>query len=232
MRNNKFSWKKYFLEFISIFVGVSLAFSLSKWNENRTLATSETKTLLEIKNGLKLDLEDLRLNIFGHQSGIKACDNFRKLINNEELNHDSIPSYYFTLLRDFVSVQNKSGYESLKSQGLQIIQDDSLRLKIITTYDFYFEIMEKLEENYAQNQFNTNYYHAINNLLAKYMVFDDKGTLIDFKQPMKFTQEEKNLLLSYLWRIEKDRNFTILNYRQMETQILELIDTIDRTIEK
>ena len=54
--SKKNHWSNYLFEIVSVFIGVTLAFGLSKWNENRRDYQSERKILIEIRNGLKLDL--------------------------------------------------------------------------------------------------------------------------------------------------------------------------------
>lgn len=103
----KMNWKNYLFEFLSIFIGISLAFALSKWNEDHRDYRSEVKILMEMKHGLKLDLQDLNQNIMGHKRGTESCDYFRKLINNEDVSFDSLGFEYFMLWRDFISIQNK-----------------------------------------------------------------------------------------------------------------------------
>ncbi|MEM6966668.1 MAG: hypothetical protein AAF573_18030, partial [Bacteroidota bacterium] len=172
-------WKQYLFEFLSIFIGISLAFALQQWNDHRINRYSELEILTEMKVGLELDLSDVKDNQNGHQMGIKYCDYFRDIIDNRPFSKDTLYMAYFTLWRDFISVQNKSGYETLKSKGLELIQNDSLSFDIIKLYDFYYEILEKLEEQYSENQFNDNYFHPMNDLLAEYYVFDENGNLVD-----------------------------------------------------
>ena len=224
IRNN---WKNYLFEFLSIFIGVSLAFAMSNWGENRRENLAETKILAEIKNGLKLDLFDVDQNIKGHKKGIKTCNYFRKLIKDPNIQADSVANNYFYLFRDFISIQNKSGYESLKSRGLGLIKNDSLRLEIISLYDFYYEIIEKLEENYDEMQFNKNYFLEINSLLSEYMDFDEKGDLIKINHPKNLTTKEKKKLLSYLWRIENNREYVLNYYGLMKEKLNHLIKSID-----
>lgn len=224
IRNN---WKNYLFEFLSIFIGVSLAFAMSNWGENRRDAIAETKILTEIKNGLKLDLQDVEENIKGHKKGIETCNYFRKLVKGQEVVTDSAAFQYFYLLRDFISIQNKSGYESLKSRGLGLIKNDSLRFEIISLYDFYYEVIEKLEEDYGEMQFNNNYYLEINSLLAEYMDFDEKGDLIRINPPKNLSQIEQKKLLSYLWRIEGNRKYILRYYDLMKGKLDHLIDSIN-----
>lgn len=222
-----FHWRKYLLEFLSIFFGVSLAFYLNIWNEDRKSFFSETKTLEEIRNGLMLDLEDFRSNRSGHQQGLEAIKYFRRLVLGSEVSGDSITLYYHMLLRDFISVQNKSAYESLKSKGLETIKDDSLRLAIISLHDFHYEIIEKLEETYSENQFNANYFEPINNIFAPYFKFNEEGMLSGLEQPLTLSKTERNHLLIYLMRMEINRRYTMYFYDEMEQRVGALIEEIE-----
>ena len=138
------NWKKHILEFISVFIAVFLAFALSNWSENRRGENTEKKILSEISNGLKKDLGDIQINIEGHKYGIKACKYWRNVVSEEQFSQDSIHWYYFGVTRDFTSVQNTSGYESLKSKGLEILKNDSLRFEIISLYEYDFNSLKKI----------------------------------------------------------------------------------------
>ena len=56
MKKNK--WKKYIIEFLSVFVAVVSAFALTNWNDNRKSSHSEQKILTEIRNGISIDKQD------------------------------------------------------------------------------------------------------------------------------------------------------------------------------
>ena len=144
MKNIK--WKKYGFEFLSIFIAVISAFALNNWNDNRRNSEVETKILVEIMNGLEKDLDDVNLNRYGHEEGIKACRFFQQIINGKLVSTDSLRDYYLALTRDFVAIQNISGYESLKSRGLEFIKNDTLRFKIITLYEYDYKTLKKFEE--------------------------------------------------------------------------------------
>ncbi len=230
MSKRKSKWTKYIFEFLSIFLGVTLAFALSQWNERNKRYESSEKTLLEIRNGLASDIVDLRGNKTGHETGIYACHYFRKYLTEQKVDKDSVVLMFNSLLRDYISIQNKSGYESLKSKGLELVRDDSLRLEIISLYDFDYEIIEKMEEGYSESQFHENYFYTINSLLADYMVFNDQGELIQLKPPVDLSRKERNIILSYLWKIEFNRSFTRDYYMQVENKAQRLIEHIDATV--
>ncbi|MFT5183979.1 MAG: hypothetical protein ACI84C_001107, partial [Flavobacteriales bacterium] len=109
------------------------------WNDNRKDNNADTKILDEISNGLAKYLDDITLNIRGHKEGVVGFKYWRKVINNTESSQDSVLINYLNLTRDFVSIQNKAGYETLKSKGLELIKNDSLRLEIISLYEYDLE---------------------------------------------------------------------------------------------
>ena len=225
-------WKKYLIEFISIFVAVTMAFALNKWNEDRRDKNSELKILTEIKNGLEMDLVDLNTNLGGHEFGIFAGNYFRKYINEEPVNNDTLLIANFVLLRDFLSIQNKTGYESLKSSGLQLIENDSLRVDIISLYDFNYEILERLESEYVEMQFFDNYFDPINSILADRYVFDKEGKIAQITSSKGLAKTDKNKLLYYLKNIEENRNFMIIKYKETIEQTKSLIRKIEKELEQ
>ncbi|WP_396596283.1 DUF6090 family protein [Dokdonia sp. R86516] len=219
-RKKTTNWKNRGFEFLSIFIAVISAFALNNWNENRRDDNSGNKILIEISNGLKKDLDDIKLNKMGHQMGISACKYFGDLISGKRIDKDSIVSNYFILTRDFVSIQNVAGYETLKSQGLELINNDSLRLQIISLYEYNYNTLQKLEEEYSEMQFQESYFKEINNELAPNFNFDDNGKISGINLPLKITEDKKKILLSYLWKIQTNREFILGFYGEIENKIL------------
>lgn len=229
MKNGR-NWSKFLTEFISVFIAVVFAFALNNWNDNRKDKNAETKILAEISNGLTKDLDDITLNILGHKEGIVACKHWRKVINNSEFSQDSVLINYLNLTRDFLSIQNKAGYETLKSQGLELIKNDSLRLEIISLYEYDFKTLEKFEETYSEMQFQNSYYKELNKIIAPFLVFDNKGNINSLKLPIDINQIDKNIFLAYLWKIEMNRNFILYYYAEMEKKTQKLILNIENEL--
>jgi hypothetical protein len=228
---NTSKWRTHAFEFLTVFTGVTLAFVLNTWNENRKDQYSETKILTEIRNGLKKDTSDIHGNMGGHLRGKEAVNYFRALINRQPVTDSLAEQQFTTLLRSFVIIQNKSGYESLKSKGLETITNDSLRMDIISIYDYYFQIVEKLEEQYAEGQFFSAYFHEISTMLAPYMIYDQEGHLIGFKQPVNLSDIERNRMNTFLLTIERNRQFTLDIYAGVKVQAAQLIVKINQELE-
>lgn len=215
----KQNWRRYTFEFFSIFIAVISAFALDNWNDNRRDRHAEVKILTEMKNGLQKDMDDIQLNMDGHDAGIAACQYFANMVDKQAVGQDSFTQHFFTLTRDFISIQNRSGYESLKSMGLNLIKNDSLRLQIISFYEYDLNNLEKLEEQYAELQFHTSYFHIINDLLTPYYIFGEKGH-VAIKLPLQLSSNDQVKLKSILWKIRVNRNF-ILNYYETVVQKTE-----------
>lgn len=219
--------KRYGFEFLLIFTAVIGAFALNSWNESRKSKTAESKLLTEIHNGLQKDLLDIEDNIRGHQLGNQAVDYFRNFLAQKPIDQDSLIMFYVSLTRDFISVQNTSGYETLKSRGFELIQDDSLRSQIIALYEYEYSTLRKLEETYYENQFHQNYFHKINETLAKCFVFTDEGQITGIDTRKKIDENEKRLVLSYLWKIKANRTFTLSQYDLTKLKVEALSKSIN-----
>lgn len=212
-------WSKYAFEFLSIFIAVISAFALNSWNDNRRDAQAATKILTEISNGLDKDLKDIEVNIYGHKQGINACKYWRNILSDKDVDTDSLMQYYFGLTRDFFSMQNNSGYETLKSRGLELIKDDSLRFDIISLYEYDYGALKTMEENYFEMQFQENYFQDFNNIMAPLFKFDDKGNMIAIATPIQIKEADRKILLSYLWKIQMNRRFILSFYANMDEKI-------------
>ena len=197
--------KKYVYEFLSVFFAVTFAFLLDSWNQNKNQRLTEKTILTEIYNGLERDSIDLHNDELTMQYNLKAVDYFRKIVNNVEVDNDSLATYYFYLTRDAVTIQNTSGYETLKSVGLEIIENDSLRKAIIDLYEVRYKLYQKFTEEYDENKYMRNYFEKINSSIAPNFNYDPRGKIIGINQPINLEEEEKNLVLSYLWRLQVNR---------------------------
>jgi hypothetical protein len=224
---NTFNWTKFSLEFLSIFIAVVSAFALNNWNEHRKDAESEQKILREIKNGIELDLKDFQGNIYGHSMSLRANTLMKQIIENKNVNLDSFPLFYLVLFRDYAPVINQSGYESLKSSGMKTIKNDSLRFEIIALYDYYYSIINKLDNEIDEMKSFVNYYARINDVIHPYMTFNSDGNLYSIKLPLDLPEIKKKELLSYLWRLETNRKYKIARYNL----IIEKMNSLKAKIE-
>ena len=193
--------RKYLFEFLSIFLAVSLAFILDRWNDNRKDRIAENKIIEEIYNGLERDSIDIANDEQYYKITFRSLKYFNEILDGKSVENDSLVAFYFLLSRDIIVVQNKSGYESLKSRGLETIKNDTLRTKIINLYEVDYELERKFSEEYSENKFMQNYFHKINDAIAPYFEYDSTNNIKGVRLPIELNQKERSLLKSYLWKI-------------------------------
>ena len=62
------------------------------------------------------------------------------------------------------------------------------------------------------------------------MVFDEKGELVDIKQPIRLSKKDKNRILSFLKRMKGARGFRLQYYSIVRDKVEELILKIEEEL--
>jgi hypothetical protein len=215
-------------EIVLVVIGILIALQINNWNENRKENNIENKILAEISNGLRQDLIDIKDNMNAHRAGIKACEYFYDMFTNKQVHTDSIDYYYTYLTQGYISIQNKSGYESLKSRGLELIKDDSLRNNIIKLYEQDYPFIMKLEEQDPEGNFHDSYFKEINNQISPNLIFNSNGEMESIQLPLNVTEAEQKKMISYLWKIKNDRLLILSIYSKVLKNLLQLQSNIEK----
>lgn len=145
-----------------ITIGILIAYQLNTWKEIRATNDAQEQMLKEIKANLELDLIDLGENSFGHQSALSLIDSL-KMIAPTNVYTNKIPQMIRHALRDYIFNAQTSAFETLKSKGVHLISNDSIRIRLLRLYDFSYSTIEKVEESYKPNQFTKHYDHIVLN---------------------------------------------------------------------
>jgi len=154
------NWIRHGFETLVVINGILIAFALNNWNENRKLREIEFKLLREMATDLEVDLYTLDVNIALHESGAMACEIILKAIQEDQPYHDSLAAY-FSMTHNYTVFSSLYGaYESLKSMGIGIIQNDDIRLEAINMYESKFPTHRANEVDFTQKvlemEMNTN----------------------------------------------------------------------------
>jgi hypothetical protein len=215
-------------EIVLVVIGILIALQINNWNEGRKEDNIENKILVEISKGLKQDLIDIQDNMKDHSAGLKACKYYHDIFTNKQVQTDSIKYYYTYLTRSHLSIQNRSGYESLKSRGLEIVKDDSLRSGIIKLYEQDYPFIMKLEEQDPEGNFHNSYFKEISNQISTNLIFNENGEIESIQLPLKITETEQKKMLSYLWKIKNDRTYIMSIYSKVQGNLFNLQSDIER----
>ena len=170
-------------EIVLVVIGILIALQINNWNENQKRKTLEIKHLKELKSDIIETLKDVKTDVRLHnkdiQSNLYVQDFFFKNIDY----HDSLAYHFYRCLEDYQLYPKTSALESIKSTGLDIISNDSLRLGLT---DFFQIQIKDVSDHGRVSQGSNNF----RNKLLPYV--ENHFKLID--KPIKKNGDWYNLI--------------------------------------
>ena len=141
--------KKYLLyaigEIILVVIGILIALQINNSNEIHKNKQEELKILKAMHNNLVNDLKDCIWNI-NKQSQLKTSNlAVLRHLEGQSVNLDSINIHYGNLVYSTTQRRNMAAYDHLKSRGIDLITNDSLRTHITAVYSERYYYIEKME---------------------------------------------------------------------------------------
>ena len=128
-------------EIILVVIGILVALQVNNWNESRVQRQKEIVILSELKKELEDDLETEFIPAIDYlkeknQTTLKLYRYYNEYHNNNNkiIPKDSLNYHLGSTTLKWSFILNLGAYESLKSSGIDIISNDSLRSKIATIY--------------------------------------------------------------------------------------------------
>jgi len=192
---------KYILDFLVVFVGVTMAFALNAWFENLTMNNYETVHLVNILGELKKNHSYHQTNFKEDSIWLEKTDRILNLIKeNETIKRDSSQ-----VILELISSFRKTNYDTkgydviTNSVELNLRKDWELKTKIINYYSGHLFVVTTLEEDiyrfYKDHfielmlEYNDNWEdeRAINKSANILQVF------YDFKEPLLKHHKEAEL---------------------------------------
>lgn len=221
-------WPEYLLEILVITVGILGAFALNNWNENRKSAQEEKILLTDLKSDLLQtvkDFEEDTLNNFRRIQSIKKIEEFitKGLPYSTEL--DTCFAQINAWSSPYVT---NSAYESLRSEGIKLIQNRELRNKIVNLFDGE---LTHLTDDYDHAEWIfyesvvTPFYSKNIRRIDDYL--NNKARPNDF-EALKHNDEFRNIL-SMIIRL---RRVGLNYYKNSILSIKEVISQIDQELVK
>lgn len=145
-------------EIFLVVVGILIALQVHNTNENRKQRIEEIKILKEIKNNLITTKNTLKNGIMGDSIYINSNKIIIQHLTYDLPFHDSLIQHFYGFPNWTGIKIASSGYETLKSKGLDLISNDSLRMNIITFFDITFHGLvrdtETIPEGYRHHLIN------------------------------------------------------------------------------
>jgi hypothetical protein len=219
-------------EIILIVLGILIAFQLSNWADNKKAKNIEIETLMDLKEALKVDEDDLDLNIKLYNIVITSCDTILALLDNKLPYEQKMNKYFSRPCMAVIFSSNVGPYETLKSRGLETISNDTIRNKVIRTYENNYNFLLRIESqliDYVQ-AVEKNFYPTHFNQSRPYggraqfgdMVPNDFGKLREDKEYIHYIRTIRN----------KTEFFLKISYALTKKGTHDLINDLDSEIKR
>lgn len=217
-------------EIVLVVIGILIALQINNWNTQRQVRQLEVKYLNEIAKNLKPDLQDIRFNIQFNTDRLLASEMVLKCLDEHTVYSDTMDVYFGGLLYTTRSVVNYSAYETLRSRGLEIVSNDSLRQMITKLYAFqYHNVIDfEIQDDHAL-QYNVVMPAVMEHVAMRPIpeVGKQLGRPMDF-EALKDDAEFKNALI-----MNADlRMYMLSNYRNLEKHVIACQDAIRTELER
>jgi hypothetical protein len=89
-----------------------------------------------------------------------------------------------------------------------------------------------LEEEYYELQFQENYFKEINSSISQNLQFNEDKLITGIKVPLELEPNKEKILLTYLWKIQANRNFILQYYAKVERKIEKIRTEIDKELKR
>ncbi|MEP2568500.1 MAG: DUF6090 family protein [Balneola sp.] len=148
LSESKFS--KYLLyaigEIILVVIGILIALQINNWNEHKKVREKEVILLSEMKANLQEDQKDFEFNIKHNKDRIRYNEVIRTVIEEQIPYSDTLKTYFGNFFGNYQLSENTTAWENLKSVGLDLISNDTLRNNLSHLYSNKYEYLENLEK--------------------------------------------------------------------------------------
>ncbi len=218
-------------EIVLVVIGILIALSINNWNEEQKANQKQSLILNELINSINNDLWEYE-NYLNPRLKIKksGIDSLRTYILDNKGIKDSLFLKFYEMSQQDIHFRFGNGpFEALKSSGLELIRNDSLRTHINNTYtselptlvvlgnEYRYENKLKLDELfYKLIGIKRNYLPDGTKHLVEYLIVDDIINNEDF-----------------LWAIKLEMNkyeqYT-LRFEQIKTSLLDLKSAIEQEL--
>jgi hypothetical protein len=218
-------------EIILIVFSILVALYLNNLNTKSQQKKEEVKVLNEIKSNLYSSILSFERTINTETDYLNQNKKILEYIDNNkpysnELDH-AFGVYFWTLSSNPITV----GYEYLKSRGIELITNDSLRNNISFMFENEFAIIKNENELWANNlQQNITYPYHVNHFI-KYFPNETDSLGIEYAKPFDYdvliTDKTFNSINT---EIISNRRWNIKSISDLIIRINDLIQQIDNEL--
>lgn len=231
----KGNFSKYFFyaigEITLIVIGILLALYLDNLNSEKKIRALEVEILYELNSNLSSSIKSFERAIKAEQSYLDNNLLILNFIDNNKSYDVSLDKAFGTYFWTITSNPIRGGYEYLKSKGIDLITNDSLRQNISFIFENEFSILKEENELWANNlQQNISYPYHVDHFRNYYPEGSDSENN-EYARPNDY----KNLLEDDKFKsinaeIISNRRWNINSLEKIIADTKDLITQIDEEI--
>ena len=136
-------------EIVLVVIGILIALQINNWNEKRKESIFERQVLNEILTSVYKNIGYLDRGMYWNNKAINSCQIILNCFDKNIPYSDSLDHHFSYSLAWFYPSLNNNAYESLKSYGLHLIKNDSIRSKLGSIYEWeYMDVLNKRQDEY------------------------------------------------------------------------------------
>ena len=218
-------------EIVLVVIGILIALSINKWNEQKKLKIQEAEVLTEIISDINVNINKFNETINGKNRLGNINNTLRSLniiiehLKSTEAYHDSLDAHFgiMTLSLNYINYKT-SGYESLSSIGLDLIRDAKIRSEIGEFYTTSIIIPKDVSLGIVED-FNN---YMLDYMRKEFIINDDPASKIYTLHPRNYNAlRDKGEFLESL----KIYFSSFLNYKHEINSAKEASNTLKTNIE-
>jgi len=218
-------------EIVLVVIGIIIALWINNLNIIIQKKIEETNILKELKNDFKKDKVDFKINIKNYKNISLSVDIILNHLESSKVYHDSLDLYFAKTISWPRSVIQTSSLDVLKSKGVDLISNDSLRKEILNFHGIVYTSIKNWE-----NQFNRNvYFEEIIKRFDKVEPFnyDENGDFyLGSMKPNNYNALKTDVLyMSVLRTMKRDAEYLMYGrYLKIIQELEGLINKIDKEL--
>ena len=225
--------RKYLLyatgEILLVVLGILIAFQIDTWNESRKLQQRQSEMLTDLRSDLVETRDGLT---FGKEFNTLTLGHYRtlmKAIDNGEAYTPKIDSASTFLPFFHVPRFTRTTYESIKSQGLDLITNDALKRQIAGLYENTFLYLVEDQTRVEWSMYDNITQPTIN----RYLRYRDHGDITNIEvYPVDFEAMKADpSFVNYISQLILIRAAGIQWYEGTIREIDQVISGIDQELE-
>ena len=190
MSEKRFSVKYVLLEIIIVIIGISIAFWLNNWGEERKERALEIEFIKALRADLATDSLAFASQVAQNQQGFRHLNRFIDILRTKDYDNDSIPWFVGNFLNRNNWILNTNTYDILKSGGkLDVISDFQLRNEMSVFYN-----MRGYQTNMVLDVFQKFIDNQMNPYLAK-----NTNYMISYNPDIEFVRDTEFQNLLVIW---------------------------------